>query len=1112
LLYKNKIVLATLTLLLSFLLPTFSYSTELPLKHRNLAFQKIQLDQYDSDYENTSLFQDSIGYIWIGSADALFRYDGFQTTEFTTPVNAGINAIGEINGHLILGTNNGLYTIDNEKKELIPINSEKLQDPMVISIAKADDNSLWIGSRLGIVVMTDFNKITPVIDNTSIAIDSMAVFGNNILAATRGGLFAFSQETKNQVALNTIFPNIVDFSFAKEAFFTIHVTQSNQVWLGAQVNGAYYLEKNSKEATHLTQNNAGLASNYIWGIASDNQGNIWLSSRSNGLSILAESKPPAINFQHADNLKHSIVDDAVVALLKDKKGNIWVGSEKGVSVYHHWQNILHHYRPNEYPAQLANININKILADTKRHGYWIASFEGLYFLDKATAKVTQITNKAKPITLINTLAIDSIGSLWAGSDNGLYTVKENEFLAEEMTTDKGSIKEVVDFRIQANGDVWAMTWAEGAHIFNSAYQHKLHIGKANGIPSDRLIDGIVLENEVLIASWKGVSLFTRDFHLIKNYPYHKNSKKPHFMSNFKVKNKHQISFDYELGAMLFDLKNKSFTKTEEQPSNFSSERYGLEIKTQSRNFKLDKNFAVPSSTYFAQDGLNQLVASEFGIAKLITSNIPEGELKPPMLFTSKGKNLSNLLTIPYSEGLTLKANSFLFAPPIQTSFQYKLNTFDNEWIQLDSGNTINLGILPHGEHELAVRTKSGAHAWSPTKKLTITVTPPWWYSNIAYLLYVIATLLIAFFIYKQRIKKIYLYNEKLKQEVEKKTEQLKVEKSLVTEQATHLRKISKEKTHLFETISHELRTPITLILGPIQQLRKKISDKELITTTTLIERNATRLNRLVNQLLDLSRTDSVITEIAGQTNISDLVKNLVSSFKPYATDANIKLTLNSCDDLFVGVSHDDTEKLLSNLLSNAIKYSESNDSVKITIRKDGKLAIIAVEDTGIGVKPDQIPNIFTRFYRADIEQTKTIEGSGIGLSIVKNIVDKANGIITVDSELGKGTSFTVKLPISIKVPTANPIESIPPNKDTSNTLSSDLPHLLLIDDNEDILTYVSSVLANDYDITTAPNGKEGIISARNIIPDIIISDCQQQPKSDPLHQLNNDPLFFKVFH
>ncbi|WP_411031838.1 tetratricopeptide repeat protein [Spongiimicrobium sp. 3-5] len=330
-------------------------------------------------------------------------------------------------------------------------------------------------------------------------------------------------------------------------------------------------------------------------------------------------------------------------------------------------------------------------------------------------------------------------------------------------------------------------------------------------------------------------------------------------------------------------------------------------------------------------------------------------------------------------------------------------------------------------------------------------------------------------------------------------------------QRQQLEEVNQLKTRFFHNISHEFRTPLTLILGPLEQLKKAV-DATMQPTVDIIERNGKRLLKLINQLLDLSKIEEgKISLKAAHIDIVPLLKGCVTSFQSMAEIKEVDLSLDlKKQSYFLYVDQAKLEEVIINLLSNALKYTPSGGRVTLDVDQSKNHLCVTVSDTGNGIPKEELSYIFNRFYQASNANTENQIGTGIGLALVKELVELHKGTITVDSEVGKGSSFKVNLPLGKEHLSADEMVTI---TSTSKTLieqkvpdvliedeiieNDELPILLLIEDNADLRTYIKSILKNDYCIKEAIDGEDGISQAIELVPDIIISDLMM-PKVDGL--------------
>jgi signal transduction histidine kinase len=325
--------------------------------------------------------------------------------------------------------------------------------------------------------------------------------------------------------------------------------------------------------------------------------------------------------------------------------------------------------------------------------------------------------------------------------------------------------------------------------------------------------------------------------------------------------------------------------------------------------------------------------------------------------------------------------------------------FDKDWTYVDASyRLITYTNLDPGDYVFRVKGSNNDDYWNEAgTSLKIIILPPWYQTTWAYLIYCLFIGSIIYFAWKEKLRRIRVRNE--------------YEMSRFEAQKLH--EVDELKSRFFTNISHEFRTPLTLILGPVKQIIGRIKDEKTKNELSLVHKNANKLLVLVNQLLDISKLESGNMKL--QTvpqNIVPLVKALSSSFASFAERKKITLKFNSTEnEIIVYVDRDKFEKIITNILSNAFKFTPEGGRIEITINKTDNYAIISVSDTGVGIQKEKISKIFDRFYQVDGSHTREQEGTGIGLSLTKELVELHKGKIEVESEAGKGSTFRISLPL-----------------------------------------------------------------------------------------------------
>lgn len=534
--------------------------------------------------------------------------------------------------------------------------------------------------------------------------------------------------------------------------------------------------------------------------------------------------------------------------------------------------------------------------------------------------------------------------------------------------------------------------------------------------------------------------------------------------------------------------------------------------------------------YFGvKDGLQDMEFNTNSFAKLPSGELAFGGVKginifhpdsvsvsdyiPPAVITSVRINDESVNFSKEKElDLIYSQNTFAFqyavmdfTNPSENRYQYMLEGYDNDWNDAGTGRLALYSKLPPGDYIFKVRGSNNARIWSEQPAMVaFVIHAPWWKTSVAYFSY-----LLLFF-----GSILWLYRFQLRRE--------KLKNQLVFEQkeAERLNELAKLKTNFFSNITHEFRTPLTLILEPVRQLLKKEkpTDEDLKQNLTLVKNNSEKLLGLVNQLLDISKLEGKKMELKlSKGNLAETIRPILQSFRMLAEKKRIKLKMSvdeSLDDFYF--DKDKIEKITYNLLSNALKFTKKGQ-VELEIEAvDKDNFMIQVSDTGIGISPEQLPRVFDRFHQAEGTSSQSGIGTGIGLALVKELVELMNGTIDAKSQLNVGTTFEIKLPIPLpspkgETPSAASRQVAPgrvsPLGDGRGEItafqkkkaekSNSKPLILLVEDNDEMRTFTKKSLESNFKILEAPNGVVGIKLAKEYLPDLILSDVMM-PEKDGL--------------
>lgn len=832
----------------------------------------------------------------------------------------------------------------------------------------------------------------------------------------------------------------------------------------------------------------------------DNQNNLWLGTE-NGLIKITQKKNPFTQLLPKNSTR---------GIYLDTTNQLWVGGYKG--------NIQRNLNTTKETVFFESSSLGRppVIAfhkDLKGH-LWVGTTEPL-LLEYIPGEATPKEYKFKKRTLLYTPFENPFTkTLWVGTNNGLlqFDRTTKQFIPYSLPIANLNI-EVRQFYLNQEG-LWIIT-SKGIFLVDKQSEKVIkHYSLTEGLPNEN-INHLYDDTEgIFWLASKGGGLIQWDKK--KNKFTQFNQAKG--LSNNTIYAVYED--DYErlwlpsnYGLMCFD-KNTLTTKVYLPQNGIAHE----EFNTFSHFESTDGTF------YFG--GLN-------GITSFHPKDMMEDETDGPPLYVTKIRTLeedqeefthqtaifqreNKIILNPNNRILELELSLLDFAQSAKHQYAYQIDGYQDQWIYTRE-NKISLINLPYGNYTLKLKGRGATGNWS-NKELSIPliVKKPFyiqWYFLALCLLFLV---IIVYATTKWRIANLEKDRKRLEAEVKKRTSQIEKDKTIISEQAIALQELDKAKTRFFSNITHEFRTPLTLIIGPLQQMIK--SPKTTITTQRLtsVLYNAQNILKLINQLLDISKLEGGKMKMeVTRGNIIAYTQKLIDGFTPLAYKKNHRFIFLTKESNWV--THFDGakwDKIIYNLVFNAIKFTPQYGVIQIALRKiieqDKEWIYLKVRDSGIGINKRQLSQIFNRFYQGDSSTTRVQEGTGIGLSLVKELVELQGGTIKVVSKLGKGTTFEVKLPVydtsNILANQTMPKSLLPTISFQGRNLSSTiLPpssthrsaklKLLIIEDNKEMCAYIQSCVSSEkYVISTANNGVEGIEKAQNLIPDLIISDVMMPLK------------------
>lgn len=1020
-----------------------------------------------------AIYEDSKNQIWVGGHGGLYKLSRDENGEnyfklVNTSVGlprATVTAIGEDkNGKMIISTEDGTYS-----------QGDRNENPKLQKIHNESSNSILV-------------------DNA-----------NNIWVGTNNGLLNFDNSKINK--LPSLKNHFIDdpqnvFSLSKNIVKSIFQDKTGIIWIGTNGGGINKYDPERKQFRHIrkTLSENSLSYDKIRSIFEDSNGTLWLGTEGGGLNMMKKANDNG-QYKKFKNFKTILKPFAIAETNYMGKKTLFIGAENTPGLFH-----LDISNPNNIKEEniIAFDNIKhsvfSLLVDSNQN-IWIGTYSGgvyrwLYDVDSKTYEKSILRNNISNPNSISSDIIryiyeDQNGVIWFATGDGLCRLSPKESIKKQpkfkvYKNELGNTKTlshnyILSVYESKAGELWVGTFGGGLNKLNTsqdlANETFTSYSEEDGLPNN-VIKGILEDDDgnLWLSSNQGLSRFNPEKKTIKNYDVNDGLQSNEFQELACLRRKN--------GEMLFGgINGFNVFYPEKIVKNLA------EAETMITNFSIFNNTVDIGEKINGRTILNKTI-----------NNTKEIELK-------------------------YKENSFSFefaalhyAAPGKNQFSYILEGFDKEWTQTTANKRFaNYTNLEPGDYTLKVKASNNDGIWDTTpSEIKIKVVPPFWRSNMAYILYSLIGLGILWLFWRYTFIKT---SEKHQLELE----HLQKEKSEEMQQI---------KLEFFTNISHEFRTPLTLIKGPLEYLQKKGSQLEnqiVQEQYTLMHKNTNYLLRLVNQLLDFRKINQgKMHLVVRNSNIVDFLKEVAEPFQFLAHKKRIdfKIVLSKVPSK-TWFDHDALEKIMNNLLSNAFKFTPKNGSIEIIIdtkknlpstgaliskQKYQDCVEIQVKDSGPGIEKSKLHNIFERFYVEKESNKINREGVGIGLSFTKNLIELHQGEINVVSELEKGTNFVVQLPIE-KEAYMN-IEEISCkeisdsdflirssesesfaiglndeilDENISNSRSK-LPILLILDDNADIRTFIKQSLSDEYFIYEAENGKQGLEIANKVMPNIILSD------------------------
>ncbi len=1135
-------------------------------------FKVFKHDPFDafsiSDNFIKVIYCDSKGRIWIGTLNGglnVFDRRSGRFFHFThnpgderTLSNNNVQAIVEdINGDIWVGTNtSGLNRLRINDQDAFPdqdnvsisrikhtIEGFSIENVAILSLISDNNNTLWIGTDQ-LILAADVSKKEP-------------VYWQVPCSATARSKYITDYPVESESAGRSIFEDEDGEIWMFNRFGLYKYQPDQQLFAQFRLADPEYNLFRCLAATSFSFKG---------------QKEIWIS-REDRLVIVNAQTGGISEILHDRSRTDGLQRGHLITLFTDRGGTMWIGSNGyGISLFDPYASKFgypsdFYTEPDGSVISSRDLSIRSFYeTEDKDKSLWIGSNSGFFRVNRNTGELKPVTTANGSINdeglIVYSIAGGKDGTLWLGSSWGLISYDPKTNFSKVYHTGLEDSQEAFDTRISKvyirNEQIWVLT-ANSIALFDrdsGTFEHTRY----NNEPVNRFKEQVYPclyedpEKNFWLGTPNGLQYFRVKTRQLQAYVTDPGNPESLGFNDVRA----IVADPFQPGKYLwmatggggfsrFDIVDQTFRNFTEKEGLSNNMVYGMLVDGagflwMSTNNGLSRfDIKTESFTnYIVSDGLqsNEFNSGAFykskngelffggikGYNYFSPAELEHKQYHSPVVFTAfnllheaKEDLLRKLsddflntskISLPYNLNyFNVEFSSLDYSSSSKKEYSYSFTQKGEQWIDLNDNRYISFTDVKPGIYTLRVRGTNSDGVWSSHESvMSITITRPWWNRNWAYIVYFILIFMATIAIRRYELSRIMLRNRI----------------RIADFEAQKQKEVNLMKSQFFANISHEFRTPLTMIKGPIEQMIDKSDDPEQKQVLKVMHKNAASLLNLINQLLDLSKLENrQYTLSVAPGDISSYLNGLFMSFSSLTRQKNIELNFN--EDPAVGsdliknnfyFDRDALQKIINNLVSNAVKFTPSHGriDVGVTLQKndfDGQVVEIAVSDSGIGIPQEKIPFIYDRFFQVDSSAGKSYEGWGVGLAYVKELMDAHKATISVESQPGKGTAFKLRFPVGrqhyiedqIVADDDKGMDSLQdadlfecaayPLKNATNspfTDSADKPVVLVVEDHPDVRRFVCESLKGEFVVLEAAHASDGLKLANENIPDLIISD------------------------
>jgi len=1061
-----------------------------------LAYYDKKLDKFSSfegegmpgrkgEFIVLTLFEDQAGNIWVGTFGG-YRIINRKTLKVT---NVGIDSLLGMGCSVLsfaqtsqnqmwIGTNVGLLHVDLKTKLTTkfihrPEYSNSLSDNCIRTMVKDQKGRLFFGTNRGLNLLLPDGKSfkTFLMPNDKLTSDDIiytAKLNNNgtIWLGTEDGISVFDV---NKETFDNIKPNRrKSFGLSHKSVRSISMAKNGIIWLGTFQGGVNKLDPNLalfnlKLSSPFDPK--GLSSPVVTSFAEYKKGKIFVGTDGGGLHLFDRSTGMFDHIALKSKIDFSKNPLAILALTLDSRAQLWVGTyQNGLFVYNPENDSYKQMIAGNNAGNLSSNDIFFIKEDSKGLIWIGTNGSGVNVFDPKTNLITRYgTSSISPMLLpsngfMRAIAEDSNANMWIASNGTgivMYHRNQRKFKVYNKANSGLASDVVISLLHDSKGNIWAGTNGGGLSLLNANTGKFVNFGESQGLANGivyKILEGS--DGLIWLSTDKGISSFNPATKKFKNFGRPNGIQdSPFVLGSGIVTTDGEIYFGGQDGFNYFSPASL--------PTNVILPKVLLtELK-------------VANSTVLP--GNSSPIAEQIGFAKEIN--------------------------LKYGQNFSITYTALNYTAPVQNHYAYRLVGLEKEWNHVGGEKTAYYTNLDPGDYVFEVRSSNNDGVWSnEITSVVLHVHPPFYRTTYAYIFYL---LLIGGTLFGIRQRGI----QRIKKQLVAEQEKINAEERIVQQrrEAERAHALDIQKIKFLTNLSHEFRTPISLILAPVDKLLSVKQEQTVTNQVKMIRRNARRLLNLVNQLLDFRKMEEQELKLnLSEGDLVEFIFDAAEAFQDLSDRKKIALKVESeVKKLYTLFDQDKMERIIFNLLSNAFKFTTEGGEISLRTKfhqadhSSKSHFIISVTDTGIGIAPESKEKVFTRFFMDSNVGAILNQGSGIGLSIVKEFVELHGGEITVESELGKGTTFTVTLLVEVldqqKEEIINDEELALGNVGTEAALEAanndgKSATILLVEDNEEFRFHLKDSLQPYFHIIEAANGKEGWQKTLSSHPQLVVSD------------------------